>query len=101
MLINEDLLSLYSSCLRVLLLYLFDLQPVAPDPLQQVTETGDERVLLHASDADLTVTKFHRLPAHLLHQHALCLDEKKQQQRTSVTEPLLQRYPHTQGALLK
>ena len=52
---------------------LFDLQPVAPDALQQVTEAGDERVLLHPCDADLPVAQLHRLTPHLLHQHALSL----------------------------
>ena len=52
---------------------LFNLQPVAPDPLQQVTEAGDESVLFHPRDADLPVAQLHRLPAHLLHQHALRL----------------------------
>ena len=54
---------------------LFNLQPVAPDPLQQVAEAGDESVLLHPRDADLPVAQLHRLPAHLLHQHALRLHQ--------------------------
>lgn len=52
---------------------LFNLQPVAPDPLQQVAQAGDQGVLLHTGDADLAVTQLHGLPAHLLHQHALGL----------------------------
>lgn len=56
---------------------LFDLQPVAPDPLQQVTETRYQGVLLHAGDADLAVTQLHSLPTHLLHQHAFGLQGNK------------------------
>lgn len=74
-------------CVGVLLVYLLNLQPVAPDSLQQVTETGDECVLLHTGDADLTVTELHRFPAHLLHQHALCLDQETQSRnRTIISE---------------
>lgn len=52
---------------------LFDLQPVAPDSLQQVTQTRYQGVLLHTGDADLAVAQLHSLPAHLLHEHALGL----------------------------
>lgn len=52
---------------------LFNLQPVAPDPLQQVTETRDQSVLFHTGDADLSVAQLHRFPTHLLHQHTLSL----------------------------
>lgn len=72
-------------CVGVLLVYLFNLQPMAPDSLQQVTEAGDECVLLHAGDADLTVTELHCLPAHLLHQHALCLDRETRSCNRSTT----------------
>lgn len=66
-------------------LYLFNLQPVTPDSLQQVTEAGDERVLLHAGDADLTMTKLHCLPAHLLNQHTLCLSQETQAGKRTTT----------------
>lgn len=56
---------------------LLDLKPMAPDSLQQVTQTGDQGVLLHAGDADLTMTQLHSLAAHLLHQHALGLQGHK------------------------
>lgn len=35
---------------------LFNLQPMAPDPLQQVTETRNQGVFLNTGDADLSVT---------------------------------------------
>lgn len=72
-------------CVCVLLVYLFNLQPMAPDSLQQVTEAGDECVLFYAGDADLTVTKLHCFPAHLLHQHALCLERETQPCNSSTT----------------
>ena len=55
---------------------LFDLQPVAPDPLEQVTQAGDQSVLLQSSNVGLTMTQLHRLPSHLLHQHTLSLNIK-------------------------
>ncbi len=57
-------------------MYLFDLQTVAPDPFQQITQAGDERVLLHTSDANLPVAQLHRFPSHLLHQHAFGLSHR-------------------------
>lgn len=57
-------------------MYLFDLQTVAPDSFQQITQAGDERVLLHASDANLPVAQLHRFPSHLLHQHAFGLSHR-------------------------
>lgn len=53
--------------------YLFDLQAMAPDAFQEVAQTGDERVLLQAGDADLAMAQLRCLLAHLLHQHALSL----------------------------
>lgn len=64
---------------RPRLTHLFDLQPVAPDPLQQVTQAGDERVLLQAGDVGLTVAQLHRLSTHLLHQHPLGLENTRAQ----------------------
>ncbi len=57
-------------------MYLFDLQTVAPDSFQQITQAGDERVLLHTSDANLPVAQLHRFPSHLLHQHAFGLSHR-------------------------
>lgn len=57
-------------------MYLFDLQTVAPDSFQQITQAGDECVLLHSSDADLPVAQLHRFPSHLLHQHAFGLSHR-------------------------
>lgn len=56
---------------------LFNLQTMTPDPLQQVTETGDQGVLLHARDANLAVTQLHGLPTHLLYQHTFRLQTNK------------------------
>lgn len=70
---------------------LFDLQPVAPDPLQEVTEARNKSVLFNTGDADLSVAQLHGLPTHLLHQHTLGL-----QGETHAL--LLQRYlPHNIG----
>lgn len=56
---------------------LFNLQPVTPDPLQEVTETSNQGVLLHTCDANLAVTQLHGLSAHLLYQHSFRLQTKK------------------------
>lgn len=76
------------------LTHLFDLQPVAPDPLQQVTQAGDERILFQTSDIGLTVAQFHCLSAHLFYQHPLGLQNtsKKNQlqpHRTELEQKLL------------
>lgn len=53
--------------------YLLDQQAVAPYPLQQITEAGDQGVLLQARDVGFSVAQFHGFVAHLLHQHAFGL----------------------------
>lgn len=55
------------------ILYLFDLQAVAPYSLQQVTQASDECILLQPSDIRLTVAELYSLSTHLLHQHPLSL----------------------------
>ncbi|KAL0612137.1 hypothetical protein AAY473_018766 [Plecturocebus cupreus] len=53
--------------------YLLDLQAMAPYPLQQVTQAGDQGILLQASDVCFSMAKFHRFVSHLLYQHAFGL----------------------------
>lgn len=48
---------------------LFQLQTMAPGSLQQVTQAVDERVLLQACDVGFSLTQFHTLLPHPLHQH--------------------------------
>lgn len=57
--------------------YLLDQQAVAPYPLQEVAEAGDQGVLLQARDAGLSVAQLHRFVAHLLHQHAFGLQTSR------------------------
>lgn len=63
--------------------YLLDLQAVAPYPFQEVTEAGDQGVLLQARYVCFSVAQLHCFVAHLLHQHAFCL--KASHVATSVT----------------
>lgn len=53
--------------------YLLDLQAVAPYPFQQVTEAGNQGVLLQASYVCFSMAQFHCFVSHLLHQHAFRL----------------------------
>lgn len=55
---------------------LFQEQSMAPGPLQQVTETMDECILLQACNGSLSLTQFHTLFPHFLHQHPFGLQRR-------------------------
>ena len=53
--------------------YLFHLQPMTPNPFQQVTKTGNQGIIFHPCDVHFPMSQFHSLSPHLLHQHPLGL----------------------------
>lgn len=65
---------------------LFNLQPVAPDPLQQVTETCNQGVFLNTGNADFSVAQLHSLTPHLLYQHTFSLQRDNNSNLIFVSE---------------
>lgn len=68
---------------EVIHFYLFHLQPMTPDPFQEVTKAGNQGVLFHPCDVDFPVPQLHSLSAHLLHQHPLGLQGTSWQDQTT------------------